>query len=90
MTSFSSPKDHYCVYHSRSCPVLNICKGASFYTVLAFYGEAEYLVVFGEEYVGDALNVYAEGEAYVIMDGDKKIGKVTTFDRKFDVVLRFY
>lgn len=87
-------------------------------------GDAEYLVVFGEEYVGDAdvaleikqghspdkickiiskickedyiqkgsdaQNVYTEGEAYIIMDGDKKIGKVTTFDRKFGVVLRFY
>ena len=87
-------------------------------------GDAEYLVVFGEEYLGDAdvaleikqghspdkickiiskickedyiqkgsdaLNVYADEDEYVIMDGDKKIGKVTTFDRKFGVVLRFY
>ncbi|MDE6214172.1 MAG: hypothetical protein K2M70_11945 [Lachnospiraceae bacterium] len=87
-------------------------------------GDAEYLVVFGDEYVGDAdvaleikqghspdkickiissickedyiqkgsdtLKVYVEGDEYVIMDGDKKIGKVTTFDRKFGVVLRFY
>ena len=87
-------------------------------------GDAEYLVVFGDEYVGDAdlaleikqghsrdnickiiskickedyiqkgsnaLNVYTEGEAYIIMDGTVKIGKVTTFDRKFGMVLRFY
>lgn len=38
----------------------------------------------------DNLNVYAEGEAYVIMDGNVNIGKVTTIERKFGVVLRFY
>lgn len=87
-------------------------------------GDAEYLVVFGDDYVGDAdvaleikqghspdrickiissickedyihkgsdaLNVYAEGEEYVIMDGNVNIGRVTTFDRKFGMVLRFY
>ena len=46
-----------------------------------------------EDYIrkdSDNLNVYADGEEYVIMDGDVNIGKVTTVDRKFGVVLRFY
>ena len=46
-----------------------------------------------EDYISkgsDNLDVYAEGEEYVIMDGNVTIGKVTTFDRKFGVVLRFY
>lgn len=46
-----------------------------------------------EDYIrkgSDHLNVYAEGEEYVIMDGKVNIGKVTTFDRRFGVVLRFY
>ncbi len=94
------------------------------YEQMLIDGDAEYLVVFGEEYVGDAdiafeikrgqnpekickiiarickedyvskggnaLNVSVEGEMYVIMDGDVKIGIVTTIDRKFGEVLRFY
>ena len=46
-----------------------------------------------EDYIhkgSDNLNVYAEGENYVIMDGNVNVGKVTTIDRKFGVVLRFY
>ena len=46
-----------------------------------------------EDYIhkgSDDLNVYAEEEEYVIMDGDVNIGKVTTVDRKFGVILRFY
>ena len=46
-----------------------------------------------EDYIrkgSDNLNVYAEGEEYVIMDGNVNIGKVITVDRKFGVVLRFY
>ena len=46
-----------------------------------------------EDYINkssDNLNVYAEGEGYVIMDGNVDIGNVTTVDRKFGVVLRFY
>lgn len=46
-----------------------------------------------EDYIhkgNDNVNVYAEGGEYVIMDGNVNIGKVTTIDRKFGVVLRFY
>lgn len=94
------------------------------YEQMLIDGDAEYFVVFGDEYVGDAdialeisrghspekickiiarickedyvakggdaLNVFAEGENYVIMDGDVQIGNVDTVDRKFGVVLRFY
>ena len=94
------------------------------YEQMLIDGEAEYLVVFGEDYDGDAdvafeikqgyspdkickiissicredyihrgsdnLNVYVDGEEYAITDGNVNIGKVTSFDRKFGVVLRFY
>ncbi len=94
------------------------------YEQMLIDGDAEYLVVFGDDYIGDAdvaleikqghspdsickiisnickedyihkggeaLNVYADGEEYIIMDGDVNIGKVATLNRKFGVVLRFY
>ncbi len=46
-----------------------------------------------EDYInkgGKFLNVSTEGENYIIMNANGKIGKVTTVDRKFGVVLRFY
>lgn len=46
-----------------------------------------------EDYIkkgGKFLNVITEGENYIIMNATEKIGKVTTVDRKFGVVLRFY
>ena len=123
----------FCECFFLSLAVFMICLLANYYhevnnptdfEQMLIDGEAEYLVVFGDEYIGDAdtaleikqghspdkiskiisnickedymhkgsesLYVYAEGDEYIIMDGDVNIGKVTTLDRKFGVVLRFY
>ena len=38
----------------------------------------------------DNLDVHMEDGEYIIMDGNVKIGRVTTFDSKFGEWLRFY
>lgn len=40
--------------------------------------------------ISDRLDVSYENGEYIIMDGDGNIGKVTTYDMKFGVLLKFY
>lgn len=40
--------------------------------------------------MSDNHDVAFENGEYIIMDGDKNIGKVTTYDMKFGVLLKFY
>ena len=40
--------------------------------------------------MSDSHDVSFENGEYIIIDGDKNIGKVTTYDMKFGVLLKFY